>query len=231
MGKTALGIQLAHHLSVEGSHPVLFVTLEMRKEEIGLRLQGLMLGKSTKELRAGHYARGECSRVLDAIARSQFHLVDATAPTVTEVAGQIRRAVHRHRVEAVVVDHLGKMRGTRRESRYLEVGELAQTLKATAKQLGVPIVALHQLNRNVDHRDSPRPRLADLRDSGNVEEEADAIVFLWTAEERPEQKDSLPIHLYLAKNRHGETDDWAYLFHKRLGRFVEASDRADGEGR
>jgi replicative DNA helicase len=222
MGKTALGIQIAHHLSVAGPHPVLFATLEMRTEEIVLRLQGLMLGRSTRELRAGYYAHGECARVLDTIARSQFHLWDATAPTVADVAANIRRAVLRYKAEAVVVDHLGKMRGTRRDNRYLEVGELAQTLKATAKQLGIPIVALHQLNRDVERRTSPRPVLADLRDSGNVEEEADAVVFLWTGEERPEGKDPLPVHLYLAKNRHGETADQEYRFEKRRGRFTEA---------
>ncbi len=227
MGKTALGLQLAHQLSVVGRHPVLFATLEMRTEEIGLRLQGLMLGKSTQDLRAGRYAPGELPKVLEAIARSRFHLWDATAPTVAAAAAQIRRAVIRHGAQAVFVDHLGKMRGTRRDSRYLEVGELAQGLKATAKQLGVPIVALHQLNRDVERRDSPRPRLADLRDSGNVEEEADAILFLWTAEDRPEQKDPLLVRLYLAKNRHGQATEGAYLFQRRLGRFVEAAARSE----
>ena len=228
MGKTALGIQIAHQMGVVDHHPVLFATLEMRIEEIWRRLHGVILGKSTQDIRAGRYEPGECARGLAILTRSQFHIWDATAPTVTEVSAQIRRAVIRHQVAVVIVDHLGKMRGTRRDNRYLEVGELAQGLKATAKQLGVPIIALHQLNRDVEHRDSPRPRLADLRDSGNVEEEADAILFLWTAEDHPERKDPLPVNLYLAKNRHGETANVVYLFQKRLGRFVEASNRAGG---
>jgi replicative DNA helicase len=82
----------------------------------------------------------------------------------------------------------------------------------------------------VERRNSPRPQLADLRDAGTIEEEADAVVFLWTAEEKPEGKDSLPINLFLAKNRHGRTGERGYVFQKTAGRFMEQSLREEPAG-
>lgn len=228
MGKTALALQLAHRLGVDEGRPVLFVSLEMSAEEIGTRFLGLLADQNARDVRL-HRIPPEARRAgLERLARSGFHVWDAAAPTATTVAALIRRAVVQHRIRAAFVDHLGKVRGSQRENRYLEVGEVAQTLKTTAKQLAIPIVALCQLNRLVERRNSPRPQLADLRDSGNIEEEADAVLFLWTSEERPEGKDPLPVHLYLAKNRHGETGERAYLFQKSRGRFVEQSSRAEG---
>ena len=86
------------------------------------------------------------------------------------------------------MDHIGEIQVGRRENRYVEVGEIARGLKATAKQLGIPVVALAQLNRRVESRNSPRPQLSDLRDSGNIEEAANEILFVWTPEERHEKR-------------------------------------------
>jgi replicative DNA helicase len=226
MGKTALSLQIARHVAFTRLRPVLFVSLEMTRQEIGYRLLSLLTGLNSRKLKTGALANDpRVQRGIEAIRASGFRIVDPAAPRLTALQAEIRRGVLKHKAVLVIVDHLGKVQVGRRESRYLEVGEIAQALKATAKQLHVPILALAQLNRLVERRNSPRPQLADLRDSGNIEEEADAVVFLWTPEERPEGRDPLPITLTLAKNRHGETGEREYLFEKAHGGFAEASRR------
>ena len=88
-------------------------------------------------------------------------------------------------------------------------------------------IALAQLNRRVEARNSPRPHLSDLRDSGNIEEAADAVLFLWSEEERHEGRESLDVRLFLAKNRHGETSERLYRFEKSRSRFVEPASREE----
>jgi replicative DNA helicase len=227
MGKTALASQITHELSLRKGLPILFCSLEMTRTEIGIRLLALETEVRAQFLRShlGHPDR--VATGLAAIEQSGFHITDEAAPTLNTIQAHLRRACTKHQVVAAVVDHIGKIQTGRRESRYLEVGEIAQGLKSSAKQLGIPVIALAQLNRLVERRNSPRPQLADLRDSGNIEEEADAVVFVWTAEERHEGKDPLEVNLYLAKNRHGETGERPYLFRKAFGRFEERRARTE----
>ena len=230
IGKTAMALQILYALSIQDKRPTLFISLEMSAREIGDRLVGLHVGQSSRAVRQRSIAPATLVHAYEQLERSGFHIWDAAAPTVGAVAAMIQRGVAQYHIQAVVVDHIGKVRGTRRESRALEVGEVAQALKATAKRFSVPVVALCQLNRQVEHRNSPRPQLADLRDSGNIEEEADAVLFLYTREERPENKDPhkpLEIELYLAKNRHGETGERGYLFFRALGQIKERTIRED----
>lgn len=225
LGKTAMAVQMARHLAVTQRYPLLFMSLEMMRAEIGLRLLSLETEASVEALR--QYTPSDLDQAASVLASSGFHIVDEGAPQLAAIHGHVRRAVVQHRIVVAVVDHLGKVRVGRRESRYVEVGEVAQGLKALAKQFQIPVVALCQLNRLVERRNSPRPQLADLRDSGNVEEEADAVLFLWTAEERSDGKALLPVSLTLAKNRHGPTGERAYLFQRALGRFVDQSFRPE----
>jgi replicative DNA helicase len=227
MGKTAMALQIAHHVAFTRCRPVLFCSLEMTRREVGYRLLSLMTGIDSKDIRAGRGDRDRIARATTRIRGSGFRLVDEGAPHLAAVQGLIRQGVIKHKAALVVVDHLGKIQASRRESRYLEVGEVAQGLKGIAKQLGVPVVALAQLNRLVERRNSPRPQLADLRDSGNIEEEADAVMFVWTPEERPEGRNPLDVKLFLAKHRHGDTGERSYRFEKSGGRFVETSSREE----
>lgn len=229
LGKTALAVQVAHHVALVGCRPILFCSLEMTRREIGLRLLSLRTQTDTRALRSGAMQRPDVQSGIAAIRRSGFHVLDEGAPQLAALQASIRRGVARHRAALIVVDHIGKVQVGRRESRYLEIGEIAQGLKATAKQLRVPILALAQLNRLVERRNSPRPQLSDLRDSGNVEEEADAVLFLWTAEERHENRNPLPIKLFLAKNRHGDTGECEYRFEKSHGKIVLPARREESE--
>jgi replicative DNA helicase len=117
---------------------------------------------------------------------------------------------------------VGKVAGGRKETRALEVGDVARGLKAIAKDLRIPVLAICQLNRAVESRNVPRPQLSDLRESGEIEQEADAVLFLWTAEES-RRRAQLPVTFTLAKNRHGPTGELTLTFDQPRLRFVPAT--------
>jgi replicative DNA helicase len=229
MGKTAFSIQICHNVAVERSVPVLFISLEMSREEIGMRLEALEGGLDSSKIREGHYGPDVLARPLQAIERSGFHILDEVSTNLNEVQAQIRRGVGRYKAKLVIIDHIGKIQVPKPENRYVEVGRIASGLKDTAKQLHVPLLALCQLNRAVESRTIPRPTMADLRDSGRIEEEADIIMFMWTDEERHEDKDQLPVNVLLGKTRHTKRGERPFMFHKKSGRFTEVSDRSEPE--
>ena len=231
MGKTALACQLSHRLTRHDRVPVLFLSLEMPAKEIGARLLSIESGVNSRHIQRG--TAPDPARIAQAratLAASPFHIQRARTRQLSDVLTLIRTVVAKHHVRIVFLDHIGKVAikaAGRRESRYQEISEVCEELKAAAMQLNVPIVALAQLNRGVEGRNSPRPRLSDLRDSGRIEEEADEVLFLWTAEERSEGKDPLPVKLTLAKDRNGATGEREYLFHKSNGKLVEVSRREE----
>src|SRR5262249_37070620 len=141
-----------------------------------------------------------------------------------DVLALIRMAVVTKGCRVVILDHLGKVTGRRRDNRYLGTSEGAEELKATAFQLNVPVVALCQLNRSVENRNSLKPRLSDLRDSGRIEEEADEILFIWAEDERLDAQ-TLNVTLSLAKDRNGPTGDQGYVFDKIRGSFTPRPSR------
>jgi replicative DNA helicase len=203
-GKTALGVQVAAYVATRSGLPILFVSMDMTRRQIGHR-----------------YLR---HHGLDALARSGFHVTDPTGPTTDQLAALIRRTVALHACQLVVVDHVDNVEPTvRRERRDLEVREVAKTLRNLARALEVPILALCQMSRAIEKRNSPRPVLSDLRDSGSLEQEAATVTFVWTKDESPDGKATLPVSLFLAKNRHGATGERAYRFEKADGRMVAAA--------
>ncbi len=226
IGKTALGVQIAVHLACKEQVPILFLSLEMTTVEIGWRaLTHLSPGRTHTEVRARHWGPD----ALEKLAASGFHITDEARPTLEHLMGLIRVHVRKRGIQAVFVDHIGKIRGTRREGRYLEVADIVAGLKAVAKELNIPVFALCQLNREVEKRASPRPRLADLRDSGAIEEEADVVAFLWTAEDRM-RKATVSVTLSLAKHRSGEEAEQELLFRRPYLR-LEAASATPGEER
>lgn len=224
IGKTSLAEMWACHVTEDPEAQTLFVSCEMSPKEIARWFIALV----------AHVTRSAVGpAVLETVRASiegrGFFVTAPTAPTIGEVQGAIRAGVAAHDVRLAFVDHLGKLRAPGAESRTQEVGAVARGLKAIAKELAIPVVALCQLNRDSERRDVRRPRLADLRDSGEVEQEADIVAFLWTQEERPLA--DLPVKLTLAKNRHGQTGEWDLLFRRPLGRFDVVNGRAEGDDR
>ena len=226
MGKTALGVQVAVHLACKEKISILFLSLEMTRVEIGWRaLTHLSPGRTHAEVRERHWEPGS----IEKLSESGFYITDEGELTIEHLKSLVRAHARERCIRAVVVDHVGKVRGIRRENRYQEVGDVARGLKAVAKELQVPVFALCQLNREVEKRTSPKPRLADLRDSGAIEEEADVVAFLWTSEERM-TKPNIPMMLSLDKNRHGRLENQKLIFRRPYLRLDPSGEQDDEHG-
>jgi len=163
------------------------------------------------------------------LATSGPYLSDAGAPSLATVLGQIHAVRATRGIRLVVLDHIGKVSGSRKETRSLEVGDVARGLKAVAKDLRIPVLAVCQLNRLVESRNVKRPQLSDLRESGEIEQEADAVLLLWTPEERIKQP-KLTVYLTLAKNRHGPEGEVCLTFDRPRLRFSSEQSSRGAEG-
>lgn len=203
LGKTACAIQIAHHVSHVLGLPVLFLSAEMDRRQIELRLRNLATPDDT-----------------DA---SGLHLADPVGMSATEAAAMIRRLVSQHAVQVAIVDHLQLLKATVRrggERRDLEIREITTALRETARQLGIVVLALSQLNREIERRNSPAPLLSDLRDGGAIEEDSATITFIYTENPGAEDTDdaTIPVAFVQRKNRHEQPRKWRAKFLRAAGR-------------
>ncbi|MBN8283752.1 replicative DNA helicase [Zoogloea sp.] len=209
VGKTVVGCNIAAHVATGGS-PVLFVTLEMTRREIAARILAARSGVTVQAMRAGTSERNDWDRMNTAVASSaswKLFIDDTPAVSVAYVRAKARSIQRTHGLGLVVIDYLGLMRGTG-DNRAQEVGSISRGLKALAKQLQVPVVALAQLNRASEGRLDRKPTLADLRDSGEIEQDADIVAMLHRESmhrEAPEWEGLA--QLLIRKNRNGPTGE------------------------
>lgn len=209
VGKTVLGCNIAAHVAAGGS-PVLFVTLEMTRREIAARILAARSGVTVQAMRAGTRERGDWDQMNTAVASSapwKLFIDDTPAVSVAYVRAKARRIQREHGLGLVVIDYLGLMRGTG-DNRAQEVGSISRGLKALAKELRVPVIALAQLNRASEGRLDRKPTLADLRDSGEIEQDADIVAMLHRESmhrEAPEWEGLA--QLLIRKNRNGPTGE------------------------
>jgi replicative DNA helicase len=165
---------------------------------------------------SGKLTRDEWLTTLKLIASSPVTICDAGAVTADQIDKIVRS---RPETKLVIVDHIQRVTGRSgggNDNRNHEVGYTAKTLKSLAKDVGCTVIALSQMNRASDQLG--KPRLSSLRDSGEIEQEADAVIFLWTSEDNL-AVNPLPVEFYLAKNRHGQMEEVKCLFHKHEKRF------------
>jgi replicative DNA helicase len=225
IGKTAMACGIiARHALATPPLRCFFLSLEQTAREIAERLLAIASGRSL------HSVQTEAvpAALLERLASSGLSLCEAGAPTLGTALSSIRAERSAHGIELVVLDHVGKVTGGRKETRTLEVGDVVRGLKAVAKDLRIPVLALCQLNRLVESRNVKRPQLSDLRESGEIEQEADAVVFLWTPEETMNAA-QLPVRLTLAKNRHGAPGEARMIFDRPRLRFTEDAGDEDGQ--
>lgn len=221
VGKTILGLNVADRVAL-GGHSVLFFSLEMSKREIGMRLLAARARVSVHAMRVGtndpdHWSG--LSRELAAAGGQRLFVDDSGAIGVGYVRAKARRIKRQHGLDLIVIDYLGLMKG-QGDNRTQEIGSLSRGLKALAKELGVPIIALAQLNRGVENRQDKRPLLSDLRDSGEVEQDADIVAMLHREamyHQAPEW-DGVA-ELLIRKNRNGPLGDVRLRFCPESMRF------------
>jgi replicative DNA helicase len=184
MGKTALALNVAAGVARTQSKRVAVFSLEMAKEQLALRLLCSEAGVNQHNIRQGYIDRGDMDRIALAASRlykAPVYLDDSPTMNVLEMRGKARRLRAEHGLDLIIVDYLQLMSGYGRfENRTQEISQVARSLKALARELRVPVVALSQLSRAVEARGHPRrPLLSDLRESGSIEQEADVVAFIY----------------------------------------------------
>ena len=217
MGKTSFALNLARNVAAIGKRRVLMFSLEMTKEQLAMRVLGTEARVSSMKMRNGQISDSEWVKLgtaTSALNDCELYFDDTSSITVPEMKAKIRRLGG---VECVIIDYLGLIKGsTRTDNRVQEVQEITRNLKMMAKDLNIPIVCCAQLSRGTEGRGkSHKPQLADLRESGSIEQDADIVMMLYRPDyykgekeddEVPdEQVDVNKVEVIVAKNRHGET--------------------------
>jgi replicative DNA helicase len=185
MGKTAFALNIARYAGVEQHKRVLILSLEMSKEQLVQRLLCSEAKVDSHKVRTGYLEPRDWTRLTNAagrLAEAPIYIDDQPALSVLEARAKARRVMAEHGLDVVIIDYLQLMRGRNQENRQQEISEISRSLKALAKELNVPVVALSQLSRAVEARQSKEPQLSDLRESGALEQDSDLIIFLYRPE-------------------------------------------------
>lgn len=225
MGKSAFAISIAEHVAVEENIPVAIFSLEMSKEQLMQRFLCSQAKVDIHKLRTGFLAPSEWPILTSAAGRlseAPIYIDDTPAINVFELRAKARRLKAHFNIQVIIVDYLQLIRGSRRgDSRQQEISEISQSLKALAKELNIPIIAISQLSRAVESRTDHRPQLSDLRESGAIEQDADVVVLLLREEyynPTPENKGSAEV--IIAKQRNGPVGSVRLGFVKEYMKFV-----------
>jgi replicative DNA helicase len=226
MGKTALALNIAQYAALETSTPVAIFSLEMSKEQLALRMLSSESRVDSQRIRRGFLGETDWPKLITAASRlseAPIYIDDTPAITVLEMKAKARRLKSEVNLGLIILDYLQLMRSSGyRESREQEISEISRSLKALAKELNVPVVALSQLNRKVEDRTNKRPQMADLRDSGAIEQDADVIAFIYRdevydkSEENPEKGMA---EIIIGKQRNGPTGMVKLAFQEKYTRF------------
>ncbi|MGB6984358.1 MAG: replicative DNA helicase [Candidatus Aquilonibacter sp.] len=233
MGKTSFALNAAVAAARESKEPVAFFSLEMSNNELIQRLICSEAQLSMHDLRRGNIKNHQwedISRAMGSLNELPIFLDDTGGLSVTEVRSRCRRLKSTHGLSAVFLDYLQLLRPgvlQKNANRNEELSEICRTVKVTAKDLGVPIIALAQLNRGVETRNDKRPMLADLRDSGSLEQEADMVAFLFRdGYYNPEGPEPDKTEFIIAKHRNGPTGVVNLRFQKEYTLFVPYADES-----
>ena len=268
MGKTALGLTIAYNAAQQVMRDpkepgrTLFFSLEMSAEQLATRLIAARSGISNDRIRRGEIRRDDFEKISEAsryMAELPLYIDDSAALSVSALRQRARRAKRQKKIDMVIVDYLQLLHlahGEYRENRVQEVSSITRALKALAKDLNIPVLAISQLSREVEKRDPPRPQLSDLRDSGAIEQDADVVMFIYReayylARKAPEQRPEESLEqfqarhkrylemlepkrnkaeLLISKQRHGPVGTVELFFDGNLARFdnLETTEREEG---
>jgi len=232
MGKTSLILNITRNAAIEQGACVALFSLEMAREPLVLRLLASEAGVNLSHIRLGLHTEAEEKRVMDAtgiLSEAPIYIDDSPRLRVAEMRSKVRRLFYEHGVNLVVVDHLGLIDGQIKD-RVQEISYISRSLKALARELNIPVIAVSQLSRAAEWRASHRPQLSDLRDSGSIEQDADVVVFIYRDEyyyNREEWEIQHPERDYpegiadiiIAKHRNGPTGQINLRFVPRLAKF------------
>ncbi|MBI5578120.1 MAG: replicative DNA helicase [Deltaproteobacteria bacterium] len=226
MGKTALALNIARNAAVDGGVPVAIFSLEMSKEQLSLRMLCAEASIDSSRLRSGFFSMEDWERVTDAagvLSAAPIFIDDSASLSAMDVRAKARRLKMDKNIGLIIIDYLQLMQGRAgAERRDLEISEISRGMKALAKEISLPVIALSQLNRMLEQRTDKRPRLSDLRESGALEQDADVVAFIYR-DEVYNKEETNPrkgiAEVILAKQRNGPTGDALLTFLAAYTRF------------
>ena len=226
MGKTALALNIARNAAVDANVPVAVFSLEMSKEQLSLRMLCSEARIDSSRLRGGFFSMEDWRRLTDAadiLSEAPIYIDDSPSLSAMEIRAKARRLKMDKNIGLIIIDYLQLMQGrASAERRDLEISEISRGLKALAKELDLPVMALSQLNRMLEQRTDKRPRLSDLRESGALEQDADVVAFIYRDEVYNKEEDNPnrgTAEIILSKQRNGPTGDVFLSFLNSYTRF------------
>lgn len=231
MGKTTLALNFAHNVAVKSGQPVLIFSLEMSKEQLVDRLLSMESGVDAWALRTGNLTDADfekIGRAMGTLSEAQIYIDDTPGITVSDLRTKARREAHQRELGLIIVDYLQLMSGGHRfggdSNRVQEISEISRGLKGIARELNVPVLALSQLSRSVENRSPQIPQLADLRESGSIEQDADVVAFIYREEYyNPDTDRKKMADVFIKKHRNGPIGNVELYFEneKQLFRSVD----------
>ncbi len=235
MGKTSLAMNMAEHAAIRDKVPVAVFSMEMPGEQLAMRLMSSLGRIDQHKVRTGKLGDDDWPRLTSAVgllADAPVFIDDTPALTPTELRARARRLKREHDLGLIVIDYLQLMQVTGSgENRTTEISEISRGLKALAKELSVPVIALSQLNRSLEQRPNKRPVMSDLRESGAIEQDADVIVFIYRDEVyNDESPDKGTAEIIVAKQRNGPIGTTRLTFLGQYTRFENFSPDSYGDG-
>ena len=230
MGKTAFTLNIAANVALKSKKTVAFFSLEMSKQQLVQRMLCSEGGIDSQKLKNGDLSNEDWDKLVrtaDRVSSAPLYIDDTAGITVMELRSKARRLKAEHGLDLIIIDYLQLMQGRGRggsDNRQQEISEISRSLKAVARELNVPVIALSQLSRSVESRQIKRPMLSDLRESGSLEQDADIVMFLYREDYYdPETANKNITEVIVAKHRNGPVDTIRMFFTKQFTRFNDLS--------
>lgn len=225
MGKTSLALGIAQNVALNERVPVAIFSLEMSRYQLVQRFLCSQAKVDAQALRSGSLREDDWPKLSNAVGRladAPIYIDDTANITIMEVRAKARRLMARQKLGLIIVDYLQLMQGgLRKENRQQEISEISRALKILGRELNLPVIAVSQLSRAVEQRPDKRPLLADLRESGAIEQDADLVVFIYRDEYyNPDSDDKGVAEIHISKHRNGPTGTIRLAFQPHFARFV-----------
>ena len=232
VGKTAFVLNIAQYVTLHANTAVGIFSMEMAKEQLVLRMLCSEARVDNAKVRTGYLGERDFPRLAMAagrLAEAPIYIDDTPAQNVLELRAKTRRLKREANIGLVIIDYLQLMRGLdAQENRTQELSEISRSLKSLAKELNIPVVALSQLNRQVEQRADKRPVMSDIRESGSIEQDADVIMFIYRDEVyKPDSQDEGVAEIIIGKQRNGPTGTVRLAFRKEYTRFDSLVEHAE----
>jgi len=233
MGKTSFGMTMAHQAAVQNGVPTAVFSLEMSRAQLVQRVLCAEAMVDMQRVRSGYLSDVDWNKLAESAAkltRTPLFIDDSPGLSVRQVRAKARRLKAEKGLGLIVIDYLQLMQGSSRtENRQQEIADISRSLKAMAKDLEVPVVALAQLSRSVEQRDKKRPIMSDLRESGSLEQDADVVMFIYREEYyKPDTEKKAIAEIIVAKQRNGPTGSVDLAFLKEYTRFMNLERSEEG---